>query len=322
ADQRLESRGPRLVAPGDPMPAEHADHAQLDHRQRNHCQVVRVQHDVDLEVLEHGRAAETDIGGQVDVRGAEPCRPFRQTPANQQRGGKRDQGAQHRRVDGPAACAHARDGDDERRQRRHDHQGYRPAERGRGVEMKTAASARSRAGGGTRRGGGEEVAGGGQQRAQRGLSWVEERPARAASARPRATTASDTIATSTAISCPTGGPDTPMITRGPFAGCTWAAARAEKRATPTNAMPAPPNISGIPARALARLRRQTAAKIPIESRLAATNSTETRPVVRLFIGFGRGRATRWSGRREPPTAALQRLRLTAHHARRAGAPAP
>src|SRR5439155_27083354 len=37
------------------------------------------------------------------------------------------------------------------------------------------------------------------------------------------------LATSTAISCPTGGPDTPMITRGPFAGCTWAAARAEKR---------------------------------------------------------------------------------------------
>src|SRR5207245_11112384 len=50
--------------------------------------------------------------------------------------------------------------------------------------------------------------------------------------------------------------ETPTITRGPFAGCTWAAARAENRATPTNAMPAPPNISGIPASALARLRRQ------------------------------------------------------------------
>ena len=88
ADQRLEARMPRLAAPGDAMPAQDADEAQLDHRQRNHRQVVGVQHDVDLEVLERGRPVETDVGGQVDIGGGESRRPFRQPPAHEQRGSR------------------------------------------------------------------------------------------------------------------------------------------------------------------------------------------------------------------------------------------
>ena len=57
---------------------------------------------------------------------------------------------------------------------------------------------------------------------------------------------------------------------------TEAVWKAAKRATPTNATPAPPRIIGTPPSAAVRSRRQTAVNTPTATSAAATNSTATR----------------------------------------------
>src|SRR5579859_6347525 len=118
------------------------------------------------------------------------------------------------------------------------------------------------------------------ERAQREDScratWA--RAARAARPMPIATSAREAMAISTAASWPSGGPetDTTIWVEGGF---TAAAARDANLATPANAMPAPPNMSGIPARAAVASRLQAVANAPTATIAAATKRTDTRPAV-------------------------------------------
>ena len=104
---------------------------------------------------------------------------------------------------------------------------------------------------------GEDVAGGDEQ--------VQRGPTRPARPTPSATAASAATASSAATSWPSS--------------CEPPAGAAAKRDTPANAVPAPANISGIPASAWVRSRLQTATNAPTPTRAAAAKNTEARPTL-------------------------------------------
>src|SRR5579859_7121663 len=126
------------------------------------------------------------------------------------------------------------------------------------------------------------------ERAQREDScratWA--RAARAARPMPIATSARAAMAISTAASWPSGGPetDTTIWVEGGF---TAAEARDANLATAANAMPAPPNISGIPARAAVASRLQTVANAPTATIAAATKRADTRLAVISTVPLAR-----------------------------------
>jgi hypothetical protein len=130
----VESRRAWLRPAHHLVPAQDADHAELDGDKSRHGEVVDTQHDVHRKALERGRPAERDRHVDVLVGVEKWGLRFREAPADEHGEQQRHNRAEHREACRRPARPDARQGDDERSERRENHQRHRPPELVRGVE--------------------------------------------------------------------------------------------------------------------------------------------------------------------------------------------